>query len=141
MGLLSLGEETWCRHPLAFLVEAADDICYNIIDLEDGCRLGLVDFETTRDLLVGIIRDNYNEEKLNQVEDQNNKLGMLRALAISQLIKECVQLFNEKEQEILEGKFDRALTECIPSAKALATITQLSIENPISISSKAAINN
>ena len=128
MGLRSLGEETWCRHPLAFLVEAADDICYNIIDLEDGCRLGLVDFETTRDLLVGIIRDNYNEEKLNKVEDQNNKLGMLRALAISQLIKECVQLFNEKEEEILQGKFDQALTDCIPSAEALAAITQLSIE-------------
>ena len=44
LGLVRLGEEKWIRHPLAFLVEAADDICYRIIDLEDGCRLGLIDF-------------------------------------------------------------------------------------------------
>ena len=48
MGLINLNKGKWCRHPLAFLVEAADDICYHIIDLEDGCRLGLVPFEKVK---------------------------------------------------------------------------------------------
>src|SRR5204863_4828120 len=46
-GLIQTDKSAWCRHPLAFLVEAADDICYSIIDLEDGCRLGLVSFDET----------------------------------------------------------------------------------------------
>lgn len=128
MGLIPLAHETWCRHPLTFLVEAADDICYNIIDLEDGCRLGLVPYETTRDLLAAIIGDRYNEEKLEQSSDVNQKIGLLRALAINRLITECVELFLEKEEEILMGSFDIALTEHIPSAKALSNITDLSIE-------------
>ncbi len=50
LGLIPLSEETWCRHPLTFLVEAADDICYHIIDLEDGCALNLVSFDETLSL-------------------------------------------------------------------------------------------
>lgn len=128
MGLLVLGEATWCRHPLAFLVEAADDICYNIIDLEDGCRLGLVSFEQTRDLLAAIIGDRFQPEKLDTIADTNEKLGLLRALAISQLIQECVTLFIEKEEAMLMGSFDRALTDEIPSVKALDAISALSVE-------------
>ncbi len=128
MGLVSLDEESWCRHPLAFLVEAADDICYNIIDLEDGCRLGLVSFEKTKDLLAAIIGDKFNEAKLLKIEDQNNKLGMLRALAISQLIFECVETFKKYDGAMLSGDFDQALTEIIPSADALREISVLSID-------------
>ncbi len=128
MGLISFGEEAWCRHPLAFLVEAADDICYNIIDLEDGCRLGLVSFEKTKELLAAIIGEKYDESKLIKVEDQNNKLGMLRALAISQLIHECVEAFIKHETEMLSGDFDQALTDIIPSSGALNEISVLSIE-------------
>lgn len=128
MELLQLGEEAWCRHPLTFLVEAADDICYNIIDLEDGCRLGLVPYEQARDLMAAIIGDKYNEEKLERSDDVNQKLGLLRALAISQLIQECVELFLENEEAILTGEFDGALTEHIPCARALEAISKLSIE-------------
>ncbi|RED91633.1 deoxyguanosinetriphosphate triphosphohydrolase [Marinoscillum furvescens] len=127
MGLQSIGEEAWCRHPLTFLVEAADDICYNIIDLEDGCRLGLVPYETTRDLLAAIIGESYNEEKLERSSDMNQKLGLLRALAIGRLINETVALFLEKEEAILNGLFDGALTEHIPCAEALGKISELSI--------------
>jgi len=128
MGLIPFGEEAWCRHPLTFLVEAADDICYNIIDLEDGCRLGLVSYETTRDLMAAIIGDKYNQEKLEQSNDVNQKIGLLRALSIHQLIIECVDLFLEKEEAILAGEFDGALTDHIPAAKALSEISALSIE-------------
>lgn len=128
MGLIPLGEEMWCRHPLTFLVEAADDICYNIIDLEDGCRLGLVSYETTRDLLAAIIGERYQEDKLERTQDVNQKLGLLRALAISQLIQESVSLFLEKETAMLAGDFDSALTDHIPSADALEAISILSVK-------------
>ncbi len=129
MKLVALGEDAWCRHPLAFLVEAADDICYGIIDLEDGCRLGLVSFETYKDLLAEIIGDNYSEEKLNKVPSLNEKLGILRALAISQLVQECSDLFNAKEPELLAGTFDQALTDHIPSSKTMKIISELSIKD------------
>ncbi len=128
MGLVAVGEEAWCRHPLAFLVEAADDICYNIIDLEDGCRLGLVSFEKTKELLAAIIGEKFNEAKLLKIEDQNNKLGMLRALAIGQLIAECVEVFKAHENAMLDAEFDQALTDIIPSAGALNKISVLSID-------------
>lgn len=127
MGLQKFGNGTWCRHPLAFLVEAADDICYNIIDLEDGCRLGLVSFEKTRDLLAAIIGERFSQEKLDQISDINQKLGTLRAMAIFQLIQECVAVFLTQELRILKGTFDQALTDCIPSAEALNTISKLSV--------------
>jgi len=129
MKLISLGKNAWCRHPLAFLVEAADDICYGIIDLEDGCRLGLVPFTTYRDLLAEIIGENYSEEKLNKVASLNEKLGILRALAISQLVQECSDLFNEKEPELLAGTFDQALTDHIPSSKTMKVISELSVRD------------
>lgn len=128
MELLELGSNKWCRHPLAFLVEAADDICYHIIDLEDGCRLGLVPFEQVRDLLASIIGEAFSLEKLDRVPSLNQKLGTLRAMAISRLIQECSEVFEANEEKMLDGSFDQALTSLIPSSQALDKIIKLSIE-------------
>lgn len=128
MGLKSLGRDIWCRHPLAFLVEAADDICYHIIDLEDGCRLGLVPFETVKSLLAEIIGSSYSEEKVLAIESQHERLGTLRAMAIGQLIQECSNAFIRHEEAMLDGSFDQDLTSLIPSASAMAKIIKLSIE-------------
>ncbi|WP_420317039.1 deoxyguanosinetriphosphate triphosphohydrolase [Ekhidna sp.] len=128
MGLISLGKNKWCRHPLAFLVEAADDICYHIIDLEDGCRLGLVPFETVKELLAEIIGDSYSEEKVQKIPSQHERLGTLRAMAIGQLIKECSEAFINHEEAMLDGSFDDDLTSLIPSAPAMKKIIDLSIE-------------
>lgn len=128
MGLVPLGPSRWSRHPLAFLVEAADDICYHIIDLEDGCRLGLVPFETVKELLAEIIGDNYSEEKVQKIASQHERLGTLRAMAIGQLIQECSDAFVKHEEKMLEGSFDTDLTSLIPSSKALKKIIQLSID-------------
>lgn len=128
MGLVALGEGKWCRHPLAFLVEAADDICYHIIDLEDGCRLGLVPFDTVKDLLAAIIGDAFSEEKLAKIPSLNEKLGTLRAMAIGQLVQECSALFEKHEVEMLAGTFDTDLTSLIPSAPAMEQIIKLSID-------------
>ncbi|MFT5640742.1 MAG: dGTPase [Cyclobacteriaceae bacterium] len=127
MNLSQFGENIWSRHPLAFLVEAADDICYGIIDLEDGCRLGLVSFEQTRDLLGKIIGENFKPEKLEKILGQNGKLGLLRAMAIHKLVQECVVVFLENEAHILNAEFDKALTDVIPSKDIMAEISGLSI--------------
>ncbi|MEQ9231391.1 MAG: dNTP triphosphohydrolase, partial [Cyclobacteriaceae bacterium] len=127
MNLTPIVEGSWCRHPLAFLVEAADDICYGIIDFEDGCRLGLISFETYKSLLAQIIGSNFSEEKLERVPSLNEKLGILRAMTISQLVTECSLVFVEKEEELLSGTFDQALTDVIPSAPILNEIGSLSV--------------
>ncbi len=126
MGLEKVGADCWARHPLAFLVEAADDICYSIIDLEDGCTLGLISFEETLGLLKPILGELFDPEKLNN-RTQIQNLGALRALTIGKLIRECVEAFAAYEEGMRKGNFDKALTDMIPSAKALAEISQRSI--------------
>lgn len=128
LGLLSLENNSWSRHPLAFLVEAADDICYSIIDLEDGCRLGLVSFDDTVQMMAAILGDQFNSEKLKKHISLNEKLGVLRALVIGKLVDECTALFLDQEEAILNGTFDSALTDVCPSKKALDIISKISIE-------------
>lgn len=126
--LNELGRNQWSRHPLAFLVEAADDICYHIIDLEDGCNLGLVGYNQTVELLAKIIGDRFKPEKLNAIHSIKERIGVLRALAIGQLIDECVSLFMDNEAGLLSAQFDTSLTDEIPSKQALADIIGVSVE-------------
>src|SRR6267378_2881740 len=111
LGLIRREKNVWCRHPLAFLVEAADDICYSIIDLEDGCRLGLVGFEETVDLLAPILGDKLDRAKLAKGTGLNEKLGILRAMAIGELIDAATVVFLDHEQAMLDGQFDMALMD------------------------------
>jgi len=118
----------WNRHPLAFLVEAADDICYSIIDLEDGCSLGLVPYEEARSLFENVLTGNKSKlGKLDQLASQQEKIGYLRALAIGDLMDECATLFLDHEKEILSGKFDTALADVCPSKAALSQIIKVSV--------------
>ncbi len=127
LGLGEIEQYVSIRHPLAFLVEAADDICYSIIDLEDGCILGLVSYEEARALFEGVITKNKSKlGKLDQLTSQQEKIGYLRALAIGDLMEECSSLFLEKEEEILSGKFDQALADHCPSKNALKEIITVS---------------
>ena len=127
LGIEKISGDSWVRHPLAFLVEAADDICYSIIDLEDGCTMGLVSFEETLDLLKPILGNRFDPAKL-QDRTKIQNLGALRALAIGQLIRETVEVFGQYEENMRKGTFDKALTDIIPSAKALAEISRVSIQ-------------
>ncbi len=130
LGLLPLGESglSWCRHPLAFLVEAADDICYTIIDLEDGTMQGWISFKETEELLGELIGERYQPEKLVKYPSLTEKTGMLRALAISVLIEQVVKKFIEVEPEMMTGSFDKALTGQIPVAPQFERIQQISVE-------------
>jgi dGTPase len=131
-GLNYLGDKKdliWTRHPLTFLVEAADDICYHIIDLEDGCLLNCVSFQETKNLLLEIIRDKFNKEKFDKIKSKSEKIGILRALAINTLIEESAEIFIQNEQNILEGNFDIALCDEVRSSAVLQEIKNLSINN------------
>lgn len=117
------------RHPLAFLVEAADDICYSIIDLEDGCSLGLVSEHEASELYQSVITKSKTKlGKLQYLKTRQEKIGYLRALAIGDLMDECCDSFLENEERILNGEFDQALTDHCLSKQALNSIIQVSIE-------------
>ena len=125
---LSEKENVWARHPLAFLVEAADDICYSIIDLEDGFGLGLVTYEEARDFLASILGDKYQPEKLALIVSDQEKIGVLRAVAISILIDQATDIFMTQEADMLAGKFDKAITDLIPAADVLEQISDFSVK-------------
>jgi len=116
----------WCRHPLAFLVEAADDICYRIMDLEDGYRVGLVSFNDTENLLLPFIDvslpGNYKHK------EEKERIGYLRAKSISNLVKVLTAVFTDNEHKILNGKLNVALIDIIPQSKALDDIMKLSVK-------------
>lgn len=127
--LKKVTENVYERHPLAYLVEAADDICYSIIDLEDGCSLGLISYEGAKSLFENILTKNKSKlGKLDHLNSKQEKIGFLRALAIGDLMDECSTLFLDSEKEILEGKFNQALADVCPSKKALKDIIDISVE-------------
>lgn len=127
--LQQTSEVSWNRHPLAFLVEAADDICYSIIDLEDGCSLGLVSYEEAKSLFENVLTTNKSKlVKVEQLSSVPEKIGYLRALAIGDLMNECAALFLDHENDILNGTFDTALGDVCPSRKALSQIIDISVE-------------
>lgn len=130
LGLVELSdkEPVWTRHPLTFLVEAADDICYHIIDLEDGFGLGLVTFEETRSFLAEILQERYLPEKLKEIPSDKEKIGVLRAVAIQVLVEQVTQAFLEHHDALLAGEFDQALTKNITASSCLKDIAGASVE-------------
>lgn len=127
--LLPVSEFVSARHPLAFLVEAADDICYSIIDLEDGCNLGLISYEESKALFEGVITNARSKlGKLEQLRSKQEKIGYLRALAIGDLMDDCSTLFLDNETSILNGTFDQALADNCASKSGLKDIIGVSIE-------------
>ena len=89
LGLIKTSKDTdlgFARHPLAYLVEAADDICYTIIDFEDGINLGLIQEEIALEYLINLVRHTINTSKYNRLTSKEDRLSYLRALAINTLI-------------------------------------------------------
>ncbi len=120
--------DVYYRHPLAFLVEAADDICYSIIDFEDGINMGLIPEEKALEYLLNLVRENLKTEKYNQLKSQKDRLGYLRALAIQSLINETVSTFLANEEAILKGAYPFALLEKSKYKAQLEDIIAISIE-------------
>lgn len=99
------------RHPLAFLVEAADDICYTIIDFEDGIKLGLIEEEFALEYLIKLVQKSIDSKKYNELTTKEDRISYLRALAIGSLIQDAVRIFIENELTIMKGEFDVSLME------------------------------
>ena len=125
---LSKNDGGYNRHPLTFLVEAADDICYTIIDFEDGINLGLVDEDYALEYLINLVRDSINTEKYHSLNNTIDRVSYLRALSINTLINEAVEIFVENEDDILNGKFNVALLKKSKFKPQIADIIKISIE-------------
>ena len=125
---LSKNDGGYNRHPLTFLVEAADDICYTIIDFEDGINLGLVDEDYALEYLINLVRDSINTEKYHSLNNTIDRVSYLRALSINTLINEAVEIFIENEDDILNGKFNVALLKKSKFKPQIADIIKISIE-------------
>jgi dGTPase len=127
-GLRAIPDGGFLRHPLVFLVEAADDICYQLMDLEDGFSMGLLSFDTTFELMAPILKDQFDKNKLFRYSTDAERIAVLRAIAINTLVQESAALFLDMEGQILNGSFDHALTDYIPSAPAVKAISKVSVE-------------
>jgi dGTPase len=114
----------FCRHPLAFLVEAADDICYSILDLEDGFQIGKVDFAETFDCLAAIAGKDAGYRAPDR-DGTKEPIAYLRAKAITRLIFEIGELFAAKEADLLGGRMTAPFADEIPSADDLERIGSL----------------
>jgi len=105
----------WKRFPLAFLTEAADDICYSIIDYEDAFHLGFIDEKTVREKLEELAALTKEQNEIyRQIPGSKQQIAYLRSYAINRLINETVEIFKDREEEIREGTFDTALTSRLP---------------------------
>jgi dGTPase len=131
LGQLETGnakEASFSRHPLTFLVEAADDICYTIIDFEDGINLGLIQEEFALEYLINLVRDTININKYNVLTNTEDRISYLRALAINTLINEAVDVFIRNEAEILKGNFSTALLDKSKYEAQINDIIKISVE-------------
>lgn len=123
LGLIRLEQDRYCRHPLVYIVEAADDICYQIMDIEDGHKLKIIGTDETIDLLLDFFdqeRQDHLREHMARVADPNEKIAYLRSCIVGLLVEQCAAAFVEHEDEIMEGRFDGGLIDRIAPLPAAA---------------------
>lgn len=112
--------EVYARHPFVFLVEAADDICYRIIDLEDAHRLGILSLQDFKELFLPFFETEahynslkYVEQKLSKIIDDNQQVQFIRAKWIGLMVTKLTAAFLAAEDALLQGILDRSLLECL----------------------------
>jgi len=124
----SSGEKgNFMRHPLVYLVEAADDICYQVMDLEDACKLGILSYERVKELYLGFYDPKLDkgalagiEDTLKKVTDKNEQISYMRAGVIGKLIQESIKIFSENHAGILDGTFNQSLISSLPGRQSAA---------------------
>jgi len=114
------------RHPFVFLVEAADDISYNIIDYEDAHRLGILSYKEVKSSFLKIIETNpkddiewVKQQAKSLKDDPNESIAYLRAKAINTLIYKVADVFWENRGDILKGNYEKSLIDSIPELKTV----------------------
>lgn len=113
---LGSGHENWARYPLVYLVEAADDICYEIMDIEDAYKLRLLSYDEASTLLLGFYSDERQQELRRahpDVIDEGERIVYYRSCAINTLERACVKAFLDNESDIMNGRFSGALIDHI----------------------------
>jgi dGTPase len=125
--------ERWARHPLVYLVEAADDICYEIMDLEDAYKLKILTYDETAALMLSFFDETGQKRILQRISDENlsdpnEKIQYIRACVIGKLENECANTFMAHEADILAGTFAGSLIDNIsePQRQAYKHCAQLS---------------
>lgn len=118
LGLVKLSDQPlrYARHPLVYLVEAADDICYQMMDIEDAHKLKILTTEETQSLLMDYFdeqRQEHIRKTFSFVKDKNEQIAYLRSSVIGLLIRECTNIFLNNEEQILAGTFEGALIKHI----------------------------
>lgn len=108
--------ESFVRHPLVYLVEAADDICYQVMDVEDAFRLGILSYENTKELYLSFYdpqteghRLDKIQKTLSRVSDKNEQVSYLRAGVIGKLIYECLRIYLAHTDQIIAGSYAGSL--------------------------------
>lgn len=117
------------RHPLAYLVEAADDICYTIIDFEDGINLGLVSEDYALEYLIKLVQNTIDSNKYNSLTSKEDRISYLRALAIGNLIQDAVSIFMANEESIMKGEFPFSLMDKSKYKAQMDDIIEISVNN------------
>jgi len=112
-------EHKYARHPLVYLVEAADDICYEMMDIEDACKLHILSADTAINLYLAFFDDERREhlrEHCNRLqEDPNEQLAYLRSCVIGTLVDACADAFVERELQMLAGELQPSLIDLLPA--------------------------
>ncbi len=137
LGLIRLSEGTksFARHPFVFLVEAADDICYQLMDLEDACKLRILTYPEVQDLMLSFFEEKDRgiiENHASVIEDNNERLAYIRAKVINRLVEQCADVFLENEKGILDGTFKTPLIKhtdaiCYEAYKKASQVAQKKI--------------
>lgn len=124
------------RHPFVWLVEAADDICYNIIDLEDAHRLHIIEHTARMDMLCSLVASlspgdmDYVQKQLDHISDKNDQVSYLRAKCIAELTKRSIRIYQENIDGYLDGSATQPLFDVIKKeSKGLQAIMDFSLHN------------
>ena len=125
---LKLDNGNYSRHPLAFLVEAADDICYTLIDFEDGINLGWISEEYALEYLIRLVKGSIDTKKYHSLENKSDRVAYLRALSVNTLINDAVNIFIKNEESLLSGNYSKSLLEDSSFKAQMEDIIDISVE-------------
>ncbi len=117
MGIPEIEHGKYARHPFVFLMEAADDICYQIMDIEDAHKLKILSTQEVKDLFLNFFSEKEQSHmigSMRRLDDPNEQVGYMRSKVIGALVGGCSKEFTDHEKEILAGDYHGALTSNIP---------------------------
>lgn len=114
LGMPETDSGKFARHPLVYVTEAADDICYQIMDLEDAHKLKIIGLQEVVELLLSFFGSTDKERMqrmMNHLDDPNEKIAYLRSNAIGAMVVDCADVFSKNEETILAGEFRGTLVD------------------------------